>query len=167
MRYRTVTGRRAGRRVGPFVIATGLAAAGPCCAGDNPVYLQWWEDRWPDMEHRTPDFFMAGYGALWLPPVSKCVSSNSAGYDPWDRFDLGSPGTPTGYGTESDFRAIVAELHRANALVNIDIVMNHNGARSTSYAFHAAGGYPGFWTGPLPAVNQAKQAGDNWGDFHN
>ncbi len=130
-----------------------------------PVYLQWWENKWRDIEHRTPDFFMSGYGALWLPPVSKCSSTNSAGYDPYERFDLGKPGATTGYGTEQDFRAVVAELQQANGLVNIDIVMNHNSGRDTSYSFWAAGGYPGFWGGPLPAVT-GKLASDNWGDFH-
>src|SRR5215831_9989748 len=80
------------------VAGAGVLAAPALAGGDNPVYLQWWENKWNDMEHRTPDFFMAGYGALWLPPVSKCYSNNSAGYDPWDRFDLGSPGAPTAYG---------------------------------------------------------------------
>ena len=143
--------------------AAASAAAGP----ENAVYLQWWENRWTDMEHRTPDWFMAGYGGLWLPPVSKAGSPGSAGYDVFDRFDLGSPGSPTAFGTESEFRAVVGELHAANALVNIDIVMNHNGGRSTGYSFHAAGGYPGLWTGPLPAQNQNKRADANWGDFHN
>ena len=39
--------------------AAGLAPVA-LAGGDNPVYLQWWENRWNDMEHRTPDFFMAG-----------------------------------------------------------------------------------------------------------
>ncbi|MBL9032233.1 MAG: hypothetical protein JNM80_11075 [Phycisphaerae bacterium] len=151
--------------VSAWIVAAlaGSAQAGP---GD-PVYLQWWENRWREMEHRTPDFFMAGYGALWLPPIHKGASAGSVGYDVWDRFDLGRPGSETAYGTESDFRAVVAELHDANALVNIDIIMNHQAGRTTAYSFHAAGGYPGFWTGPLPAVGQAKRADANWGDFHN
>ena len=145
-----------------------LAGAAPALGqGISPVYLQWWELRWSDMEHRTPDFFLGGYGALWLPPVSKAASTNSVGYDVWDRFDVGRPGAETAYGTQESFRAVVDELHAANALVNIDIVMNHQAGRQTSYSFHAAGGYPGFWTGPLPPLNQAKRADANWGDFHN
>jgi alpha-amylase len=152
---------------GPALLAL-LAGAAPALGqGISPVYLQWWELRWSDMEHRTPDFFVGGYGALWLPPISKAGSTNSVGYDVFDRFDIGRPGAETAYGTQDSFRAVVDELHAANALVNIDIVMNHNTGRQTSYSFHAAGGYPGFWTGPLPAVNQSKRADANWGDFHN
>src|SRR4051812_5273481 len=145
-----------------LVLLAGASARGQV----SPVYLQWWENRWNEMEHRTPDFFMAGYGALWLPPVSKAASTGSAGYDVWDRFDLGSPTTgPTAYGTENDFRAVVGELHAAAALVNIDIVLNHNAARQGSASFQAAGGYPGFWMAPAsPPVNKTPTS--NWGDFH-
>jgi hypothetical protein len=147
-----------------------LAGAAPAIAQQTPstppVYLQWWENKWADMEHRTPDFYMAGYGALWLPPASKCGSTNSAGYDVYDRFDLGKPGAQTAFGTDAYFRAVVNELQQTAALVNLDIVMNHNGARDTSYSFWAAGGFPGLWGGPLPATS-GKLASDNWGDFHN
>ncbi len=157
-------------KIKPALLAlfAGCAFASPALAqAINPVYLQWWEVKWTDMEHRTPDFFIGGYGALWLPPISKAGSTNSVGYDVWDRFDIGRPGAETAYGTEEGFKAVVSELHSANALVNIDIVMNHNTGRQTAYSFHAAGGYPGFWTGPLPGLNQAKRADANWGDFHN
>jgi alpha-amylase len=159
-------GRPLSGSFGPAALLV-LAGAAPSLAQISTVYLQWWENRWNDMEHRTPDFFMAGYGALWLPPISKAGSTNSAGYDVWDRFDLGSPTTgPTAYGTENDFRAVVGELHAANALVNIDIVMNHNGARQGSAGFQAAGGYPGFWMAPAnPPVDKTPTS--NWGDFHN
>ncbi len=150
----------------PAMLAVMCGTAPAAAQGISPVYLQWWELKWSDMEHRTPDFFVGGYGALWLPPISKGGSTNSVGYDVWDRFDIGRPGAETAYGTQESFRGVVDELHAANALVNIDIVMNHNSGRNTSYSFHASGGYPGFWTGPLPAVNQSKRADANWGDFH-
>jgi glycosidase len=154
-------------RFRPALLALAAGTAPTLGQGISPVYLQWWELKWTDMEHRTPDFFVSGYGALWLPPIHKAASTNSVGYDVWDRFDIGRPGAETAYGTQESFRAVVDELHAANGLVNIDIVMNHNSGRNTSYAFHAAGGYPGFWTGPLPAVNQNKRADSDWGDFHN
>ena len=147
------------------VSALALAAAAGTAFADPPVILQWFEAKWTDIERRMPDFFLAGYGATWLPPASK-ASAGSAGYDVWDRFDLGSPTSQTAYGTEEYFRALIGEFHQANGLVYVDAVLNHNGARQTSIAFQAAGGYPGFWmASDTPIV--AKQPTHNWGDFHN
>ncbi len=138
----------------------------------NPVMLQWFETEWDDIERRTPDFFIAGYGSVWLPPPSK-ASYQSAGYDPFDRFDLGKPPiSATGpgrarstFGTEESFKAMVEELHRANALVYVDGIFNHNSGRTTSDAFLAQGGWPGFW---IPRENppRNKLPTDDWGDFH-
>ncbi len=162
-RQRPRTPRAASRLIGAAIALAGVAALAR--ANDNPVILQWFENRWTHAEHRAPDFFMAGYGAVWLPPPAKAFASGSAGYDVFDRFDLGRPGAETAYGTEQDFRAMVAELHAANGLVYIDSILNHNSFRQTGAAFQSAGGYPGFWMAPAkPPVN--KQPTSNWGDFH-
>lgn len=160
---------RAIARALPVTIACFAAGA---AAQSNPVMLQWFEIEWDDIERRTPDFFLAGYNAVWLPPPSK-ASYQSAGYDPFDRFDLGKPPITattsnrarTTYGTEQSFDAMVAELHRANALVYIDGIFNHNSGRTESDAFLAQGGWPGFW---IPRENppRDKRPTDNWGDFH-
>lgn len=136
-------------------------------------YLQWFEIEWDDIERRTPDFFLAGYDAVWLPPISKTSSFLSPGYDPFDRFDLGQPPlltfsssrARTTYGTESSFRTMIDELHMAGAEVYIDAIFNHNSGRTTSDAFLANGGYPGFW---IPRENppRDKLPLDDWGDFH-
>jgi hypothetical protein len=138
----------------------------------NPVLLQWFETEWDDIERRMPDFFMAGYGGVWLPPPSK-ASYQSAGYDPFDRFDLGQPpisATGSGrarttYGTEESFSAMIDAFHRANALVYVDGIFNHNSGRTTSDAFIAQGSWPGFW---IPRENppRNKLPTDNWGDYH-
>jgi alpha-amylase len=140
-------------------------------ANDNPVILQWFETRWADMERRMPDAFIAGYGATWIPPVSLGGSNPSGntdtvGYDPWDRFDLGRPGRETAYGTEQNFRAVVAEFKAANFLIYVDSVLNHNGGRQTSAGFQTNGGWPGFWMAPQNPMRD-KLPTDNWGDFHN
>lgn len=140
--------------------------AAPVVAGDNPVMLQWFENRWFDMERRMPDWFTYGWGSVWLPPVTKGRDASSAGYDPFDRFDLGSPNAPTAYGTAAYFGALVEEFHRADGLVYIDSVMNHNSGRDGSSGFQQAGGWPGFWMNPNPGFT-TKQPTDNWGDFHN
>jgi len=151
-----------------------LAGAAAHAQEDPPAMLQWFECRWYDMERRMPDYFLSGWGSVWLPPVSRGyvhpLQANqngfSAGYDPFDRFDLGRPGAQTAYGTEAFFASVVEEFHRCGAKVYIDMVLNHNAGRQTGAGFQADGGYPGFWMAPAnPPVN--KSPTDNWGDFHN
>lgn len=130
----------------------------------NPVMLQWFEANWGTIEYRMPDYFIAGFGAVWLPPPSRASDGTSPGYDVFDRFDLGTPARRTAYGTAENFRAMVDEFHRANGLVYIDAVLNHNSGRNGGSSFYNDGGYPGFWLGPGPAP---LNSGSNWGDFHN
>lgn len=132
-------------------------ASAAALADDRLRILQWFETSWKNIERRTPDLFMVTYNGMWVPPVSK-ASSGSPGYDPFDRFDLGSPGAETIYGTESSFRQMVQELHLANVQVFPDIIMNHNGGRTSDANFLAAGGWPGFY---VPGAGA-----DFWGDFH-
>lgn len=126
-------------------------------ADDNPAFLQWFETTWRTIEYRMPDFFMAGYDSTWLPPCWKAADPTSAGFDVFDRFDLGSPESPTAYGTEDSMRAMIAEFHRAGGLVYVDLIMNHNSGRNGSTQFHNEGGYPGF---------AMRIGSDFWGDFH-
>jgi len=150
----------------------GIACSG-ATAQNNQSYIQWFETEWDDIERRVPDFFLAGYNAVWIPPVSK-ASFQSPGYDPFDRFDLGQPPlftfsssrARTTYGTEATFGAMVDELHQAGAEIYIDAIFNHNNGRTESDAFLAQGGYPGFWI-PRESPASNKSPTDNWGDFHN
>lgn len=151
--------RLAGAIVGGTISLAALGA-------ESPVMLQWFECKWADMERKVPDWFMAGYGAVWLPPPSRCLDPLSTGYDPFDRFDFGTPALPTVYGTVNYFDANRAELQRANGLVFVDGIYNHNGVRDASSAFQQNGGWPGFWLAPNPGFT-TKQPTDNWGDFHN
>ncbi|MFZ4576309.1 MAG: hypothetical protein ACOYN0_18140, partial [Phycisphaerales bacterium] len=154
-----------------WMTGLGASVAQAQISDENPpVMLQWFECRWPDMERRMTDWFVAGYGASWVPPVSRGRSnpnqnSTSAGYDVFDRFALGKPGEETAYGTEAYFDAAVDEFHRANGLVYVDMVLNHNSARDTSAGFQTAGGYPGFWMSPQSPMRD-KLPTDNWGDFN-
>jgi alpha-amylase len=146
-----------------------LVAVGACCIGwassaraqnvSAPAILQFFEAKWNTIENRMADVFDAGYGQLWLPPPQRAdTGSFSAGYDVFDRFDLGRPRNETLYGTETSFRANVDAAHRASVQVQTDLVWNHNGFRSrTDSGFVAAGGYPGFAL-TLP--------GDVNGDYH-
>jgi glycosidase len=166
------------RRTLPLAILIALAGAAPALAqisDENPSpMLQWFECKWPDMERRMSDYFVAGYGSVWVPPPSRGYvpptqvnqNSTSAGYDVFDRFNLGTPNAQTAYGTEAYFDAVVAEFHRANAQVITDVVLNHNAARQTGVQFQQEGGYPGFWMASSSPIT-TKQPTDSWGDFHN
>lgn len=128
-----------------------------------PAILQWFESSYKTIERRTPDVFLAGYGAVWTPPPGRADLSNfSVGYDVYDRFDLGSAGSPTLYGTETGIKSMASLLHRAGTDLHVDFVVNHNGYSGTGdaasrQAFRNAGGYPGFFL---------DRAGDADGDFH-
>src|SRR5205085_1361786 len=73
-----------------------------------PATLQMFEATWRTMENRAPDILKAGYGGLWTPPPQRADSGNqSVGYDVYDRFDLGSAGNPTLYGTQTGLQKTI------------------------------------------------------------
>jgi alpha-amylase len=127
-----------------------------------PAILQWFGAKHEIIEARIPDAFMAGYGIVLLPPVGRAGSDgdgDSVGYDPFDRFDLGTAAHPTHYGTEEAVRRIARLLHRAAMDLHLDFIINHCGYQNRQDpAFRKAGDFPGF----VVDIN-----GDNKGDFHN
>jgi len=124
-----------------------------------PAILQFFESTHTNMERRMPDVFRAGYGSIWAPPPGQAdLGDFSVGYDVYDRFDLGSPGNPTLYGTETGLKVTIKELNRAGGLYYSDYIINHNGFSDwTTPGFLNAGGYPGFFM---------STGGGSWGDFH-
>lgn len=140
-------------------LAAVLAGVARVEAQVTPVTLQWFETSWRTMEDRAADAFMAGYGRVWTPPPSKGENGTaSIGYNPFDRFDLGTPTSRTRYGTRNEFVADLAEQHKAGVAVFIDLVVNHNSTSDGGTpGFAAAGGYPGF---------VLSWGGDSNGDFH-
>lgn len=154
---------RSGRIAGLLAVVAALYAGQSARAVIEPTNMvQYFEARWDVMRARMPDVFMAGYNATWLPPPQRGgnsqTDSTNVGYALFDRFDLGSDTFPTRYGTESDFRLLIDEFHRANCRVYVDWIMNHNATADNSTAnFITQGGYPGFVL-TVPS--------DMWGDFH-
>jgi hypothetical protein len=120
---------------------------GDARAWDNspPPILQWFESSYKTIENRMPDLFQAGYGAVWTPPPFRSDTSDfSVGYDVYDRFDLGKPGRPTLYGTETGVKRMASQLDKIGVDWQPDFVMNHNGYSDLGLAgFYEAGGYPG------------------------
>ena len=136
-----------------------------------PAILQMFEARWTTIEDRMADIFDVGYGQMWIPPTSRADSSNfSAGYDVFDRFDLGRPRNETLYGTETSLKTMIRSAHNASVDVYADLILNHNGFSDLGtvddqgtpeieddVTFAESGGYPGFAI-TLP--------GNIDGDFH-
>jgi alpha-amylase len=143
-----------GRRFSPVATAA-FCAAGALLAGlargqevSAPAILQDFESSWQTITNRTPDIFAAGYGGVYTPPPGRAQSGNqSVGYDVYDRFDLGSPGNPTLYGTATGLKTMISSIHTMGGSSYIDLVWNQSGFAddsTSSGAFAAAGGYPGF-----------------------
>ena len=116
-----------------------------------PPVLQYFESTYNTISSRMPDIFQAGYGIVYTPPPSRADSGNSSvGYDPYNRFDLGSPGNPTLYGTQTGLQTLVNNTHTAGMSLYVDLVLGHNGFSDSSSvdgngnSFTNAGGYPGF-----------------------
>jgi hypothetical protein len=116
-----------------------------------PAILQIDDSSDSNLERRAADLFNAGYGAVLMPPPGRADSGNqSVGYDVYNRFDLGSPGNPTLYGTETGLKATISAIHQIGDSFYSDLVWNQDGFRdqtsvdSQGHSFVNAGGYPGF-----------------------
>lgn len=136
---------KAGRTLDHFlhagVLALALVAVLPRSVSSAGPILQYFESPYAETIDRLTDVFMAGYGALWLPPTGKAEGGQSVGYDVFDRFQLDG----TFYGNGEDLKRLVQEAHRAGLAVYVDIVLNHNAfANLATPSFVAAGDYPGF-----------------------
>jgi hypothetical protein len=132
-----------------------------------PPILQYFEGSYNTIEQRVADVFNAGYGAVLTPPPGRADSGNqSVGYDVYNRFDLGGPGNPTLYGTETGLKALVSAIHQAGDSYYSDLVWNHDGFSDQSTpGFAASGGYPGFALSLNPNNNSTGYNDAN-GDFH-
>src|SRR5207249_8086906 len=123
-------------RRAPLFVAAVLAAlscASTARANDvsPPVILQWFESKWSTMERRTPDLFMAGYGAVWTPPPGRALYDDQGGgigYNIYDRFDLGKANDSTLYGTEAGYRQQVKSAHQMNGDVYVAYVHHDVGS---------------------------------------
>lgn len=158
-----------------LLLSLALAAPGTALAQhvSAPATLQMFESTYKNTEKRAADIFMAGYGAMWLPPPGRADQGNlSVGYDVYDRFDLGGPSNSTLYGSEKGLKTTVQNLHRAGAQVYTDLIWNHDGFSNLGTpGFEAAGGYPGFsirlqTTNPSNPGYNTRGYNDVDGDFH-
>src|SRR5262245_44121021 len=109
-----------------FLAVSALASAGRAEDVSPAAFLQWFESSYDTIEERTADAFIAGYGAVWLPPPGRGdLSDFSSGYDVYDRFDLGRARKETLYGTETGLRTVAKTIHSAGLDLHIDAIINH------------------------------------------
>jgi alpha-amylase len=103
----------------------------------------WW---WDHMAAQANSLRQAGFSAIWIPPVLKGAAGGySAGYDPFDDYDMGSKnqqGTyTTRFGTREQLERCCAML-RANGLdIVLDIVDNHRAGDDGHYNFNYVDAY--------------------------
>jgi len=130
--------------------------------------LQWFEASWDTMERRAPDVFMAGYSSIWTPPPGRALDTAEGGligYDVYDRFDLGAPGDPTLYGTETGYKTMIDTVQRFGGSVHVDFVHHHVGSfdvfpgNSPGPYAESIHDYPGF-----VLSNPGTQDGDTYMD---
>ncbi len=115
------------------------------------VILQgfWWDYKntnfpngWANyLAELAPRLKQLGIDGVWIPPSYKNQSPTWVGYGPMDHYDLGdkfqkgSPTTPTGMGTKDEFLRMIAVMHANGIEVIQDIVLNHvDGAGTTTGA---------------------------------
>ena len=58
-----------------LTIATAFApGAAPAVDASAPAILQWFDSSYGTQRERVADFFLAGYGSTWIPPVGRADS---------------------------------------------------------------------------------------------
>ena len=109
-----------------------------------PVILQDFNSTYLSIENKMPDIFESGYGAVYLPPPGYSTTSNSVGYDVYNRFDLGTAQQPTTYGTQAELQSVIQGIHSFGGDAYIDMLWNDTGSMDANTSgFAASGGYPG------------------------
>jgi alpha-amylase len=85
---------------------------------------------WNHLTELVPQLSASGFDALWLPPISKCPTQSSNGYDPYDYFDLGDldqkGAVKTAYGNRAELERLIKTLHEHKMGAIADMVINHN-----------------------------------------
>ncbi len=81
---------------------------------------------WADTLSAKVGLISGNFNYVWLPPLSNASSGAcSNGYDPRDLYDLGEYAGATGFGTRSDFDALIATFNSNNINAVADVVYNH------------------------------------------
>lgn len=114
----------------------------------NGVMMQYFEWNLPDngsfwkqLKLDAKHLHEIGITSVWIPPACKGTKSNDVGYGIYDLYDLGEfdqKGTVrTKYGTKSELKEAIDELHKYKISVYFDAVMNHKAGADYTEKFLA------------------------------
>ena len=110
---------------------------------DGDSSIPWWWDR---LAEQAAAFGLAGFSAVWIPPVLKTsagAKSGSDGYGPFDDYDIGSKnqmGTvPTRFGTREQLQRCVAGMRASGLDVYLDMVEHHRDGDPGNFRFRYRG----------------------------
>ena len=103
---------------------------------NNPTMMQtfYWSlmtptSFWNYLADNVPELAENGITSLWLPPANKCSEPTSAGYKPYDLWDLGefdqAGGQATKYGTREELEEALTTIHDSGMKAYYDVVFNH------------------------------------------
>ena len=134
---------------------------------DGKPGVSWW---WDHIAAQAAAFSLAGFSAIWLPPMLKTASGatpGADGYGPFDDYDIGSKkqkgSIPTRFGTREQLQRCAAIL-RANGLdIYLDMVEHHrvgDGAHPPQafvFRYLGANGTPGMGRFPKNPNNFVPQ----------
>jgi alpha-amylase len=125
---------------GFFKLQGGRALPSP--ADGNPA-VPWW---WDHLAAQARALSLAGFTAVWLPPVLKTTSGagpGADGYGPFDDYDIGSRNqkgsVPTRFGSREQLQRCVAILRTNGLDVYLDMVEHQRAGDLTPFVFR----YPG------------------------
>lgn len=70
-----------------------------------------------------------GFDAIWVSPIIKNTEGGYHGYWAEDLYKLNSH-----FGSEQDFKDLIAEMHKRDMWIMVDVVANHVGPVGTDYS---------------------------------
>jgi alpha-amylase len=116
---------------------------------------------------------LSRFTMVWLPPPSKAHSGRySAGYDPYDHFDLGKYNakgtTATLYGTEAELQTLANALNARGIVPMVDLVLNHTaGGETTTNAGDSGTGRYNYQPTAHETFEKPDPAGNNSNGYFN
>lgn len=96
---------------------------------------------WKRLKNEAEHLAEIGVSAVWIPPATKALTQEDAGYGIYDLYDLGEfnqKGTVrTKYGTKEELIEAIEELHNNGIQVYLDVVLNHKAGADGTERFMA------------------------------